>query len=273
MKKLLNIILLVTTVVGVFAVLTAYKGSNTQRIGIGYGIVHKQYIGESVVFLNNSGKLTDILFEEYFTPAQFTHEEAGKTFPENADIIEAGSKYIKYIKIAGHLFTGAANEEGNAVVYSGKVNGELVSDLTAWLKDDSRTQADYKWYIDACKNETVKYMRDASAELDVPVSYYNSNTMLQKTSSDYWGNSGTSYTIGIGHPNNMSAIKSWTKKNMDNAAWTNELQAGDTPKVDGIVQLNSGGQISAITGATLSGDTWQYLNVIKRAYQAAKQNN
>jgi hypothetical protein len=270
MKKKVITGILAATMVGATVFGLAACGKDKS----GYGMVHQSYVG-AVEVTRDGDTVKDVKIEEYFTPGQFTHTEEGKTL-EGIELVDVATKdhganvtqkHAKYIKIAGKVFeavvSGDAAANAQTIAYKGEANGNKVDDILVWLKDSARTQEDYKWYVDACKKEKVKYMENSKKDSSTKVSYVGSNAKLQKTSSKYWGLNDSTISSGIGWAKNIEAIVAWVKENGVN--WKDGLVEADFTR-NGKVPSLSG---SAITGATLGTDLNQYLNVIKKAYVAA----
>jgi hypothetical protein len=281
MKKRLITGILAATMVG--ATVFGLAACGKEKTGTAYGMVHQSYVGVADV-TRKGDKVTDVKIEEYFTPGQFT-VNANLPADTNTVIVHTNDHgdttkpitqiHVEYIKIGDEVFkaTVSGTEASNAqtIAYEGKANGTAVTDILAWLKDSARTQDDYKWYVEACRAEKVKYMKNATEEItDVKVTYSGSNAKLEKTSSTYWNMKDDTKR---GWPENIDALVTWVKANgvtwKDNVATTDITRdANKIPTVDGVSAPITG--VTLGYGATAEGDLNQYLNVIKIAYNNAK---
>jgi hypothetical protein len=129
--------------------------------GTAYYLTHNNTVGYADVTVLD-GKVIAIELDDLLGPAMWTRVDT--TIADNVPVTVRGtSSYANYIRIGDDIFTltGAGTDNataGTAAVYTGKILGKDIDNLLAYFTVNeanrtARTQAELKWYADACRAE------------------------------------------------------------------------------------------------------------------------
>jgi major membrane immunogen (membrane-anchored lipoprotein) len=199
-------------------------------------------LGYSEVTVNKDGNVTNITLDDYFMPGVWAI--ISETVPADMDGATTtvdGKVYANKIKIGNSVF----DFDSATGAYKGNVLGTDVDDLLAWFaRDNNRTQEQNLWYIDACRNGQLAYLKADGNPSGTRPSYTTggkTTTTMSKNETGYW-----TIEDGLGWTGNRDAILVYAKS-----------KNGDVTDVD------------MVAGATAS-DTKNYLETIRLARQAAQ---
>ncbi|MFZ9782434.1 MAG: hypothetical protein ACO3C8_04360, partial [Bacilli bacterium] len=156
----------INLVAGVGLVATAILASCTPavvtEVGIGYGLVHKHYVGMTTITTEND-VVTEVSFEEYFLPYSWAKVIAPEGTANTATVKTTSRTsneivstiYAEHVKIGDKTFTiEVTGEEGSQTF---KYKSEGIADIDAWVA----TEANGKWYVEQIEAEAFGFV-DAS---------------------------------------------------------------------------------------------------------------
>lgn len=200
-------------------------------------------LGYSEVTVDKDGNVTKITLDDYFLPG--TWALISETVPADMDGATTttvdGKVYASKIRIGNSVF----EFDSDTSAYKGNVLGTDVNDLITWFaRDNNRTQEQNLWYIDACRNGQLAYLKADGNPSSTKPSYTTggkTTTTMSKNETGYW-----TIENGLGWTGNRDAIVVYA-----------ESQNGNVTDVD------------IVAGATAS-DTRNYLETIRLARQAAQ---
>jgi len=246
-------IAVLSAVVAAFLLASCGPTIETQA-GVGYGLVHKHYVGV-VELVTEDDEVTEIGFEEYFLPyswAKVTAEENTANTVAVKSTSRTGAQvttiYGQYIKIGNKTFT--IEVTGEAWTQTFKYTAEGIADIDAWVV----TEANAKWYVEQIQAEAFGFVDAAGDDITTfELADTYAKVAMTKSASGYW----TVAAPGLGWAGNMAEIEAMmigSTMDFDPADFT---KATEAPLVWG------NGTIT--TGATLI-DFKDYVALALRAY-------
>ena len=249
---------LIAATVFVFAGCPTDTEDDLSGTGRGAYQTHQKVIGYSEVTLDKSGKVTTVTLDDYFDVNSWTAIADANVPADLTDTVKIGnSNYPAKIKIGDEVFTLDPNT--TTASYNGKVLGKDVKDITNWFTEKTnRTQAEYLWYIDACRSKNLAYLKADGTPSATKPSYTSSNKTtetMSKSETGYW-----TVTNGLGWTGNKEKIVAFAKS--QNVGYSQKF-------ADDLVGANKDTIADATAGATAS-DTGNYLKTILLARNAVK---
>jgi len=199
MKKILGLFLFLTLAVVVTAC------GEKEKTGTGYGLVHKNYVGE-VKVSQKGKKITNVEVEEYFLLSSVGTLAASDSYDvtETGNVVKINTEkdatkdakykyYAKYILVDNKLFTGSEKE--NDIQYLNSDNKEI--------KDIVKEQDAAKNYAEAAKNGKVFIVDNATATTKSTTLTLTGDVAksFQKSKTEYWkeGGHGLGWKKNIEH--------------------------------------------------------------------------
>jgi len=261
------------------------SGSQAQtKTGRAAMFTHNDCIGEAIVVLQGD-TIVSVTIDDYFGPQGFGKLTDIANRGDVETITIGTDVWAKSIRVGNEIFKIADGAAEPA--YSGSYMGTNIPNLQAWLGRSTtrqggnygdnvptRTNEEWLWYVDACKNGQVLFLNAGGAPASIKPSYYGSNAQLGKNSSLYWGADGTPPVQAntLGWKVNREAVEAYVLKT--NAQYPDPLSGrangGNTGTMtrrrDNVWQFSAA---DVVTGATMV-DTPNYLKVVQLAYNNAK---
>lgn len=225
---------------------------NQETEGVGYGLVHKDYVGIATMKVKKE-RVTSLSFEEVFLPstwAQVTAEDVSEDLTVLHTTHGSNVKLAKYLLIGDKKFTGTATAsgEGENQTYTVTYSAEGIADLKAYVQ---ASEENAKWYAEALLANKAK-VADATFK-EATFDFSGKTKGFTKTAANYWPEGGN----GLGWKKNMQYMADALVGTKMDAAESKIVKEGNTWTFDGVTSQ-----------ATLT-DALDYYKVAQRAYKNA----
>ena len=197
MKKIRNLFIALFLVVCVVSLVGCKKKTNDPKevTAVGYGLVHKDYVGIATVTVKEK-VVTAASFEEVYLPTHWAALTSVEGVDEALYVSYAGKRgtvnVAKYIVVGDKTFTATASESD--AVYS----AEGIADLKAWVQ---ASEENAKWYAEALLAGNAKAVDAAGTKVTFEITS-DKEGGFKKSTTGYW--SGENYPLGW--KGNMEAL-------------------------------------------------------------------
>lgn len=250
MKKIRNLLIALFLVVCAVALVGCKKDEPKEVTAVGYGLVHKDYVGIATVTVKEE-VVTAVSFEEVYLPTHWAVLTSVEGVEEALYVTYTTSKgatvnVAKYIVVGDKTFTATAGEAD--AVYS----AEGIADLKAWVQE---SEENAKWYAEALLANNAKAVDAAGTKVTFQIKA-DAEGGFKKSTTGYWP---TSMGVGLGWQGNMDALASalvGTKMNVADG----DIVQDETAKT---------WKFGDVTSTATLVDAKDYYAVAKKAYDKA----